>query len=322
MLGFHETKPIALLRDLEQLVPMAAGRLAADEPMAAHTTFRIGGPADIYFEPASDDEIMLVAAYCRDRGIPLTILGNGSNILVADAGIRGVVIAIGEPMGSITRQDDLVMAGAGTRLATLSSWAANQGLAGLEFASGIPGTLGGAILMNAGAYEHCMAEVMVLTEFLDENLQVSAVVRQEHQFAYRSSIFEQRCLIITRACLQLTPDEPQAIIARIADLNQRRRTSQPLELPSAGSAFKRPAGYFAGKLISDCGLKGFRMGDAQVSEKHAGFIVNVGKACAADTRRLFTYVRQTVADRTGVVLEPEVRFIGDWQNWEHDSDQG
>ncbi|HAL74517.1 MAG TPA: hypothetical protein DCM45_05415 [Clostridiales bacterium] len=311
-----------LLSDLKRLLPLAGSRLSADEPMAAHTSFRIGGPADIFFEPASDDEIILMASYCQERDIPLTILGNGSNILVADAGIRGVVIAIGEPMAGIIQQDDLVMAGAGTRLATLSSWAANHGLSGLEFASGIPGTLGGAILMNAGAYDHCMAEVMVLTEFLDEKLQVSAVVRQEHQFAYRSSIFERRCLIITRACLQLTPDEPQAIIARIADLNQRRRASQPLELPSAGSAFKRPAGYYASKLISDCGLKGCRIGDAQVSEKHAGFIVNVGKACATDTRRLFKYVRQVVADRTGVTLEPEVRFIGDWQHWEPDGDQG
>lgn len=309
---------MTLLRDLDKLIPLAGNRLTADEPMSAHTTFRIGGPADIYFEPVSDEEIQSVASYCRERGIPLTILGNGSNILVADAGIRGVVIAIGEPMARITRQDDLVMAGAGTRLAALSSWAANQGLAGLEFASGIPGTLGGAILMNAGAYEHCMAEVMVLTEFLDEDLQVRAVVRQEHQFAYRSSIFTQRCLIITRACLQLTPDEPQAIIARISELSQRRRASQPLDLPSAGSAFKRPAGYYAGKLISDCGLKGCRIGDAQVSEKHAGFIVNLGKACANDTRQLFTHIRQVVADRTGVTLEPEVRFVGDWQQGEPD----
>jgi len=161
-----------------------------------------------------------------------------------------------------------------------------------------------------------MADVIVMTEFLDEDLAVRAVVREEHRFTYRSSIFNERCTIITRACLQLVPDDPQGIIARIVDLNQRRRASQPLEMPSAGSAFKRPQGNFAGKLISDCGLKGCRIGEAEVSEKHAGFIVNRGTACAMDTRRLFAHVQRVVLDQTGVKLEPEVRFVGEWQDWE------
>lgn len=307
---------MTLLADIAKLVPMAGSRLAANEPMAAHCSFRIGGPSDIYFEPADDGEIISVAAYCRDNGIPLTILGNGSNVLISDRGIRGVVMAIGEPMAGISRQDDLILAGAGTRLSALAAWAAQNGLSGLEFASGIPGTLGGAILMNAGAYDHCMAEVLVLTEFVSEDLMIRAVIGEEHQFTYRSSYFCRHRSIITRACLQLVPDAPADIMARMAELSQRRRASQPLDLPSAGSAFKRPTGNYAGKLISDCGLKGCRFGDAQVSEKHAGFIVNLGTACARDTRRLFRHVQQVVADKTGVVLEPEVRFVGDWQDWE------
>jgi UDP-N-acetylmuramate dehydrogenase len=304
---------MSLHEDLIQIVPQAGERFAAAVPMSAHTTFRIGGPADIYFEPASPDEIERVARFCRANGLPLTILGNGSNILVSDRGIRGVVMAIGEPMAAISRQDDLVVAGAGARLASLAAFAAQNGLSGLEFASGIPGTIGGAVLMNAGAYDRCMADVVVLTEYFDENLDLRAAVREENQFAYRRSVFSGKHAIILRVCLQLKPDDPQAILARMAELNLRRRTTQPLDLPSAGSAFKRPAGHYAGKLISDCGLKGCRIGNAQVSEKHAGFIVNLGDACAADTRRLFDHVRQVVSRETGVELEPEVRFIGEWQ---------
>ena len=180
---------INLLNELSALVPSAAGRLAADVPMSAHSTFRIGGKADIFFEPASSEEIITAMQFCRERAVPLTIMGNGSNILVSDRGIRGLVMAIGEPMASIRRQNDLLVAGAGTRLAALAAFAAQNGLAGLEFASGIPGTLGGAILMNAGAYDHCMAEVVVLTEYLDEKLSVRAAVRDEHQFSYRHSLF-------------------------------------------------------------------------------------------------------------------------------------
>lgn len=307
---------MSMMKDLLNLLPAAAGRLKADEPMSAHSTFRIGGPADIYFEPADDEEILAVARYCRARDIPLTVLGNGSNILVADRGIRGVVLAISEPMAGIERKDDLILAGAGTRLAALSAFAAQNSLTGLEFASGIPGTLGGAILMNAGAYDQCMADVIVLTEFMDADLTIRALVRGEHDFGYRTSYFCRHPGLVLRACLQLKPGDQQEILARMADLGQRRRSSQPLELPSAGSAFKRPQGYFAGKLISDSGLKGCREGNAQVSEKHAGFIVNLGQACAADTRRLFDRVRKAVAESTGVYLEPEVRFIGDWQDWE------
>lgn len=309
---------MSLIDALRELLPAAGPRLAADVSMADRSTFQIGGPADIYFEPADAREIEQVARFCSSRDIPLTVLGNGSNVLVSDRGIRGVVLAITDRMAGITFNGTQIVAEAGIRLASLAAAAARQGLAGLEFASGIPGTLGGAILMNAGAYDQCMADVVVLTEYLDEKMEHRTFVGPQHRFDYRCSAFCDQPGIILRACLKLSEDDPQAIFARIADLSARRRASQPLDLPSAGSAFKRPAGHYAGKLISDCGLKGCRVGNAQVSEKHAGFIINLGQGSAADTRALMEKIRREVAGKTGVWLEPEVRFIGDWQDWGQD----
>jgi UDP-N-acetylmuramate dehydrogenase len=306
---------MSLLSKLSEIVPEAGNRLVADVPMSKYSTFRIGGPADVFFEPANSDEIAKSVRFCLDEGIALTILGNGSNILVSDLGIRGVVLSIGEYFSGIERHQDLLLVKAGTRLSAIAAFAAQNGLAGLEFAAGIPGTLGGAILMNAGAYDHCLSEVVVLTEYFDETLSLKSIVRKEHQFLYRKSYFTEHKSIILRACLQLIPDDPQFILARMADLASRRQASQPLELPSAGSAFKRPTGHYAGKLISDCGLKGCRI-NAQVSEKHAGFIVNLGEASANDTRMLFSRIQKSVFEKTGVILESEVKFIGDWCDWE------
>jgi UDP-N-acetylmuramate dehydrogenase len=306
---------MALIDDLKQIFPNAGASLQADVPMSSHTTFKIGGPADIYFEPSHAEEIVTAIRHCQQRGIPYLIIGNGSNILVADAGIRGVVISIGDRYSGIGWQDGKMLVKAGTRLAALSGFAAQHGFCGLEFASGIPGTLGGAILMNAGAYEHCMADIVTVTEYLDDHLDLRQRRGADHQFNYRDSFFSSRNCIILQAYLQLTPDDPAAIMSRITILSSRRRASQPLDLPSAGSAFKRPDGQYAGKLISDCGLKGFRLGNAQVSEKHAGFIVNLGQARADDIRRLFEKIQEIVASRTGVLLEPEVRFVGDWRHW-------
>lgn len=303
---------MSLQAELIRIVPAASSRLNANVLMSEHTTFRIGGPADVYFEPADDREISSVVQYCQSEGIPYTIIGNGSNILVADKGIRGVVIAIGESLSGIERHGDLLVAWAGTKLASAAAYAAQCGLTGLEFASGIPGTLGGAVLMNAGAYDHCMAEIIVLTEYLDHDLKLKSVIRQEHGFEYRKSIFSDGNRIILRSCIQLADDETQNIYKRMAELAVRRRASQPLDLPSAGSAFKRPAGYFAGKLISDCGLQGCRIGDAQVSDKHAGFIVNRGRASAADVHQLIQRVQKTVLEQTGVSMEPEIRVVGEW----------
>lgn len=310
---------MSLFDEIKNLLPAAGARLMANVLMAERSTFRIGGPADVFFEPAGETEIELVARYCQRNQIPLTILGNGSNILVSDRGIRGVVISIGEQMADFSFEGNMLKAQAGARLSALAAAAAKRGLAGIEFASGIPGTLGGAILMNAGAYDRCMADVIVLTQYLDASLVRKALVGTEHKFSYRRSVFCEQPGIVLRACLKLAEDDPQAILARMADLAARRRASQPLEQPSAGSVFKRPSGYYAGKLISDCGLKGCRVGDAQVSEKHAGFIVNLGHSNAADTRRLIDLVKRDVAEKTGVWLEPEIRFIGEWQDLPDDN---
>lgn len=301
--------------DLLQVIGTAGDRLRFDEPMARHTTFQIGGCADAYFEPANEEEIVRAVGFCRQWGWPCTLLGNGSNILVSDQGIRGLVLIIGECFAGIDDHDGCYYVRAGTRLAGLSAFAAKNSLTGLEFASGIPGTLGGAILMNAGAYGGCMADVVRETEYFDRDLQKRKAAGSDQRFAYRSSLFMDQESIILGARITLKPDQRDLILARMTDLAGRRRQSQPLDLPSAGSIFKRPPDHYAGKLISDCQLKGLRIGSAQVSEKHAGFIVNLGQATAWDVRALISRVQQVVADETGVALEPEIRFIGDWQGW-------
>ena len=294
---------------------MAGDHLRLDEPMSLHTTFRIGGCADIYFEPESEDEIMQAIRFTKEHGLPCTVLGNGSNILVSDRGIRGLVLAMGEPDSAVWREGSHVMAQAGAKLASVAAFAARSGLSGLEFASGIPGTLGGAILMNAGAYDFCMSDVVILTDYLDDQMNHRQASGDEQCFSYRHSVFLDRPSIILGATMRLWPDRNEDILRRMADLAARRRSSQPLELPSAGSVFKRPAGYYAGRLISDCGLKGVRFGDAQVSEKHAGFIVNLGQATACDVRCLIVHIQDRVAAAAGVRLEPEILMIGDWSEW-------
>lgn len=301
--------------DLVNLLLAAGDRLRLNEPMSLHTTFRIGGCADIYFEPESEDEIQKAILYSQSHSLPCTILGNGSNILVSDQGIRGLVLAFGEPYAHMWRDGSQIIAQAGARLAAVAAFAAHSGLSGLEFASGIPGTLGGAILMNAGAYESCMADVIIQTDFLNDRMDHQQAQGNGHRFGYRSSYFLENASIILGAAIQLKPDRSEDILLRMADLAARRRASQPLDLPSAGSVFMRPPGFYAGKLISDCGLRGVRFGDAQVSEKHAGFIVNRGQATACDVRSMLVYVRDRVAAETGVHLEPEIRIIGEWSGW-------
>lgn len=298
---------------LSALTSQAGERLRFDEPMSLHSSFRIGGSADVFFEPAETGEIEQAICFCRTHELPCTIIGNGSNILVADQGIRGLVLAIGGHFSGIETVDGSFIVKAGTRLSALAARAAQLHYTGLEFASCIPGTLGGAVQMNAGAYDACMRDVVVQTDYIDEQLEHRIITGTEHGFDYRRSIFSDRNVIILRSYLELKQGDYAGIIAKMADLADRRRCSQPLDLPSAGSIFKRPAGFFAGKLISDCGLKGCRIGDAQVSEKHAGFIVNLGQATADDVRCLVEHVQETVLNKTGVRLEPEIKFIGDWQ---------
>lgn len=303
---------MSFVDQLYQIIPEASGRVRLDEPMDGHTTFQVGGPADFFIEPESETEIIRILHLVAGYHLPLTLLGNGSNVVVSDRGIRGAVLCIGSTYARIDLQDSVIRVQAGAQLASVAAFAARQGLCGMEFASGIPGTVGGAVMMNAGAYDHCMAEIVRQTRYIDQYGCVQEVFADQHDFAYRKSCFTGRHDIILETTLVLRRDDPALIWERMTDLARRRRASQPLEYPSAGSAFKRPPGYYAGKLIADCGLKGCRIGGAEVSAKHAGFVVNIGGATADDIRRLFRHVQTVVAEQAGVHLEPEVRFIGDW----------
>ena len=312
-----------ILIDLESELPEVKGRMRSNELMKHHTSFKIGGLADIFFEPAHIDEIITVKKYCRDHHIACTIIGRGSNILVSDSGIRGVVISVSDLFSGIEICDKedgkdkkvCLNVKAGTRLSSLASYTAQHGLTGLEFASGIPGTLGGAIIMNAGAYDGCMADVVAYTSYLNAACEINEISNCEHLFSYRNSCFSrQPKSIIICSKIELQYGDKNKIIEKIVDYTNRRQSSQPLEFPSAGSAFKRPTGYYAGKLISDSGLQGLRVGDAQVSLKHAGFIINLGDATASDVKALIMEVKRIVLENSGVELIPEVRFIGDWTN--------
>ncbi len=285
-------------------------QILENEPMSRHTTFRVGGPADVLFLPESEEQLLQALSIARDAGAPCFVIGNGSNLVVKDGGIRGLVIALGEGMAAIARAGETLTAWAGASLARVSAYAQASGLSGLEFASGIPGTLGGGCAMNAGAYGGQLSDVLV-----DGRVLLDGVVRtltvEEMQMGYRTSLPLRRGGIVISARFALTPDDPEAIATRMRELNARRRDKQPLNYPSAGSTFKRPEGYFAGALIEQAGLKGKRVGGAQVSEKHAGFIVNTGGATAADILTLIGTVQDEVADRFGVRLETEVRILGE-----------
>ncbi len=279
-------------------------------PMASCTTLRLGGPADLLAEPADDEELRRMLALAANLEVPVTVIGRGSNLLVRDGGIRGLVIRIGRRMKGVTREDQCLTALAGTTLSELAHTAAEESLAGLAFAAGIPGTVGGGILMNAGAYGGELGQMVEWVEGLRMDGISFRYSGSEMGFGYRSSRLQHESAIVTRACFRLLPGDKDEIEREMADLNARRAEKQPLNLPSAGSTFKRPEGYFAAALIDQCGLKGARVGGAMVSEKHAGFLVNMD-GTAADFEALMAYVQQTVADRFGVRLEPEVRIIGE-----------
>lgn len=299
---------------LNTFIGEPAGRLLIDEPMSRHTSLRIGGAADIFVLPTSAAEFIPVMEYCREQGVPLTIIGDGTNVLVPDKGIRGVVLSLAK-FDHVEVTDNLVCAFAGAKLAAVANVAAKHGLAGLEFASGIPGTVGGAVYMNAGAYDSNVGEHIERVNWHSPGNNGS-YTREQCGFGYRTSVFEACALqdkknlrLITEATFRLKRGEEADIRAKMADLNARRRASQPLDIPSAGSTFKRPQGHFAGKLIQDAGLQGFSVGGAQVSEKHAGFVVNTGGATAADVLALIRHIQATVQDKFGVMLEPEVRIL-------------
>ena len=284
--------------------------LIENEPMSRHTSFRIGGPADVFVQPKTERAIVETVRAAREKDIPLTVLGNGSNVLVRDEGIRGVVLAIGTEFGEISVSGTRLTAQSGALLSVLAVEAQKHGLSGLEFAGGIPGSLGGALFMDAGAYGGQMADVVRTTRYLNEELDIAELQGEEHQFGYRTSVFKQHPdWIALSAEMELQAGDKAEIRAKMDDFAQRRREKQPLNFPSAGSTFKRPEGYFAGKLIQDAGLMGYTVGGAQVSEKHAGFVINRGGATCADVLRLVEDVRAEVLRQFGVELEPEIRLL-------------
>ncbi len=288
-----------------------AENVLVDEAMALHTSFRIGGPADLFVTPTDMQALCKSIALCREQQIPWNLVGNGTNLLVGDQGVRGVVIQT-RKLQDITTEGETITASAGCLLSTIAREALNSALAGMEFASGIPGTLGGAVVMNAGAYGGEMKDIIESVQVLDEDGRVTTLTNEQMDFAYRSSLASEKNLIILSAVIRLTPGNKEEILAKMNDFNGRRRDKQPLDKPSAGSTFKRPEGYFAGKLIMDAGLRGYCVGGAAVSEKHCGFVVNEGGASAADVCALIAHVQRVVREAYAVELETEVKKLGDF----------
>ncbi len=284
-------------------------RVLADEPMAKHTSFKIGGPCDYMVFPKSVDEVKAVLAFAKEEGIRVTVLGNGSNILVADDGIDGIVLKTTE-LKNITCNGNEITASAGVRLSALCEVAKEHSLGGMAELSGIPGTVGGGVYMNAGAYGGEIKDTLVSSLYLDEEGELKTLTAEEHQLSYRHSVFhEQPGWIVLETTFSLTPSNRDELHEKTVELLKKRNEKQPLEYPNAGSTFKRPEGYFAGKLIEDAGLRGFSVGDAQVSEKHCGFVINRKNATAEDVKTLIESVRETVAKQFGVTLEAEVRYL-------------
>ena len=289
-------------------------RVFTGEAMSRHTTFKIGGPADYFLMPDKDTDVGRIVKICKESAIPYFILGNGSNLLVGDGGYRGAVIQIYKNMSAVTVEGTKITVQAGALLSSVAAAAKNAALTGFEFAGGIPGTMGGAVVMNAGAYGGEMKDVLTEVTVMDEEGEIVTLPADKLELGYRTSIIKTAGYIVLEAKLQLKEGNPEVIRETMKDLTIRRTTKQPLEYPSAGSTFKRPEGYFAGKLIMDSGLAGYQVGGAQVSEKHCGFVINAGGATARDVRTLMDNVRDIVYKKYGVTLEPEVKFLGDFES--------
>ena len=301
----------ALIQSLVQ-ANFAPERIIPRAPMARYTTFRVGGPADVLVNISDTREIATALRAAKHAGAPSTIIGNGSNLLVRDGGIRGLVIRIAGDCAQIRREGDQVIAKAGVSMSAAAQFALSEGLSGLAEIAGIPGTLGGGVIMNAGAYGGELSQVVIRVDAVSIADGKPVVFEgPDLGFSYRHSAMMEAGVIVTEITMQLTPDDPDVIRARMEELGRARRDKQPLNFPSAGSTFKRPAGLFAAKLIDDCGLRGLRVGDAQVSTKHAGFIVNLGHATAKDILDLINLVRSRVMEASGVMLEPEIRILGE-----------
>ena len=300
--------------ELEKILPRDS--FSFDEPLQKHTTFRIGGPADVLAAPREDTQLLALLAYIRSAGLRSVIIGNGSNILFPDRGFRGIVIKLGAEFSGITLHEEAdetvtLHARAGTLLRRLANTACEAGLGGLEFAAGIPGSVGGAVFMNAGAYGGEMSQIIVSCRALMPDGALREFSKEELKLGYRTSVFSQNGGIVTSCRIKLQAGDRETIYGYMRELAGRRTEKQPLNLPSAGSTFKRPEGYFAGKLIQDSGCRGLRVGGARISQKHAGCVVNETDASAEDVIRLIRLVQMRVRDCFGVDLEPEVRIIGE-----------
>ena len=290
---------------------VSAEAILENEPMSKHTTFRIGGNADMFVSPKVS-QVSQIMAVAKEYDVPVTVIGNGSNLLVGDKGIRGLVLSFGKEAENIQLEGTRMTVAAGTILAKAAAEAARNSLTGLEFAAGIPGSLGGAIVMNAGAYGGEMKDVVVSAKVLTTAGEVVELSKEELDLSYRHSCIPEKDYIVLEATMELTPGDEATIREMMDDFKNRRVDKQPLEYPSAGSTFKRPEGYFAGKLIQDASLRGYQVGGAQVSEKHCGFVINTGNASAKDVIQLIEDVKRIVYDKFQVELEPEVKMIGEF----------
>jgi len=296
-----------LYHELLELIP---GQVRADEPMKKHTSWRIGGPADIFVEPGNRRELQFIVSYTYKKGIPLTVIGAGSNLLVSDDGIRGVVVKIGSDLARVLTVGNEITVEAGAKLATVASTARDAGLGGFEFSAGIPGTVGGAVVMNAGANGSSVSALVRKVLVLSIEGDFIYKSREDMSFGYRTSILQSEPGIVVEVVFTCYPREKELIRKEMADYLARRKVSQPLYYPNAGSVFKNPPGDSAGRLIEAAGLKGIQMGDAQISTLHANFIINLGSATAQDVLSLIEHVREVVNSRFGVDLQPEIRFTG------------
>jgi len=298
----------AVIEALKRFVP--PDNIHMQEPMMAHTTFRVGGPADCLVELENTEQLQKVQHYLEQIEIPYVVLGNGSNVLVSDKGYAGIVLQVGERMNRIVVEGTRVIAQAGALLSKVSRVAMEHGLTGLEFASGIPGTVGGGVVMNAGAYGGEMSQVVAKVTVVNAEGEILELENETMEFGYRHSVIRNQPFTVTEVAFELAEGNREDIKATMDDLTAKRREKQPLEYPSAGSTFKRPEGHFAGQLIMEAGLRGFQIGGAKVSDKHCGFVINAGNATASDIKTLIEEIQARVKEKFGVELEPEVIFLG------------
>lgn len=299
---------IKIFNDLQKLIPNV--EILANEPLSKHTFIKTGGICDLFIKPTKMENLQIIVTYAHENKIPLTVLGKGTNVIIRDSGIRGIVVSL-ELLNELTVEGNIITVGSGANIIDVSRVALDNHLSGLEFACGIPGTVGGALIMNAGAYGGEISEVLTSAKVITQSGEFKTFVEGEFDFSYRNSIFAKENLIIVEAVFTLKNGDYEAIKAKMDENTFLRESKQPLEYPSCGSVFKRPPGYFAGKLIQDSNLQGTRIGGAEVSKKHAGFIVNVDNATSSDYIQLIRHVQATVKEKFGVDLETEVKIIGE-----------